>query len=116
MNDFDVIGRIKELCRSRSWSYYRLAKESGIPYSTLNTMLHKTYVPTVPSLMKICDGFGITIAQFFTEEDETARLTADQRQCLDVWNKLNDAGKELATVYMQGMVDHQEAMKTKSAK
>lgn len=39
-------------------------------------MLHKTYVPTVPSLMKICDGFGITIAQFFTEEDETARLTA----------------------------------------
>ena len=45
-------------------------------YSTLNTMLHKTYVPTVPLLMKICNGFGITIAQFFTEEDETARLTA----------------------------------------
>ena len=39
-------------------------------------MLHKTYVPIVPLLMKICDGFGITIVQFFTEEDETARLTA----------------------------------------
>ena len=115
MNDFDVIGRIKELCRSRSWSYYRLAKESGIPYSTLNTMLHKTYVPTVPSLMKICDGFGITIAQFFTEEDETARLTADQRQCLDIWSKLDNVGKELATVYMQGTVDHKEPMKTKTA-
>lgn len=79
-------------------------------------MLHKTYVPIVPLLMKICNGFGITIAQFFTEEDETARLTADQRQCLDIWNKLDDVGKELATVYMQGMVDHQEAMKTKTAK
>ena len=31
MNDFDVMGRIKELCKARSWSYYRLAKESGIP-------------------------------------------------------------------------------------
>ena len=50
-----------------------------------------------------------------TEEDETARLTADQRQCLDVWNKLDDVGKELATVYMQGTVDHKEPMKTKTA-
>ena len=39
-------------------------------------MHHKTYMPIVPLLMKTCDGFGITIAQFFTEEDETARLTA----------------------------------------
>lgn len=47
MGEFDVISRIDALCKARSWSYYRLAKESGIPYSTLNTMLHKTYVPTV---------------------------------------------------------------------
>ena len=56
MQEFDVVGRIQELCRSRSWTYYRLAKASGIPYSTLSTMLHKTNVPSVPSLMKICDG------------------------------------------------------------
>lgn len=79
MNDFDVIGRINELCKARAWTYYRLAKESGIPYSTLNTMLHKTYVPTVPSLIKLCDGFGITLAQFFSDQDETVRLTKNKR-------------------------------------
>lgn len=105
MGEFDVIGRIEALCRARSWSYYRLAKESGIPYSTLNTMLHKTYVPTVPSLMKLCDGFGITMAQFFSDEDEVSLLTQDQKACLARWDKLSDKGKELALAYMQGLAD-----------
>ena len=113
MQEFDVVGRIQELCRSRSWTYYRLAKASGIPYSTLSTMLHKTNVPSVPSLMKICDGLGITLAQFFSDQDETAKLTADQKQCLDIWDRLESTGKELALAYMQGLADCQKAEKTK---
>lgn len=109
MQEFDVIGRIQELCRSRSWTYYRLAKASGIPYSTLSTMPHKTNVPSVPSLMKICDGLGITLAQFFSDQDETAKLTTDQKQCLSIWNRLDSTGKELASAYMLGLADRQEA-------
>lgn len=111
MGEFDVIGRIDALCQARSWSYYRLAKESGIPYSTLNTMLHKSYVPTVPSLIKLCDGFGITLAQFFSERDETSLLTQGQKGCLAQWDRLDEDGKRLALAYMQGMADYQ---KTKS--
>lgn len=108
MNEFDVLARIQELCRARSWTYYRLAKESGIPYSTLSTMLHKTYVPTVPSLMKICDGFGITLAQFFTSDSETSKLTADQRTCLKRWAPLDEHSRELALAYMDGLADRQK--------
>ena len=103
MNEFDVIDRINKLCQERSWSYYRLAKESGIPYSTLNTMLHKTYVPTIPSLIKICDGFGITLAQFFDLENEKAKLSKKQIACLKRWNSLDDQNKELALAYMDGL-------------
>ena len=77
MAEFDVAARIQELCQSRSWTYYRLAKASGIPYSTLSTMIHKTNVPSIPSLTKICDGFGITLAQFFSDQDESVKLTND---------------------------------------
>ena len=111
MNDFDVMGRIKELCKARSWSYYRQAKESGIPYSTLNTMLHKTYVPTVPSLMKICDGFGITLADFFTVESETAKLSEKERACLDQWRKLDGQSQVLAMAYMEGLEARQNNKK-----
>lgn len=109
MDDFDVMGRIKELCASRSWTYYRLAKEADIPYSSLSTMLHKTYVPTVPSLMKICKGFGITLAQFFSEKDESALLTRDQRICLTQWDKLDSHSQELALAYMAGLAARQES-------
>lgn len=108
MKEFDTTGRIKELCMLRSWTYYRLAKESGIPYSTLNTMLHKTNSPSIPTLERICEGFGITLSQFFTEESEIAKLLPDQRSCLAVWDILDAAGKELALVYMQGLKDRQE--------
>ena len=108
MNDFDVIARINELCKARSWTYYRLAKESGIPYSTLNTMLHKTYVPTVPSLMKLCDGFDISIAQFFSDQDETVLLTKKQKECLAQWDRLDSHSQELAMAYMDGLAARQE--------
>lgn len=105
--DFDVTGRIKELCAVRGWTSYRLAKESQIQYATLSTMLRRTNVPSVPSLMKICDGFGITLAQFFSEEDETAKLTTGQKACLKLWDQLSDRNQELAAVYMKGLVDGQ---------
>ena len=107
MQEFDVVARIEELCQARSWSYYRLSKASGIPYSTLNTMLHKTNVPSVPSLAKICGGFGITLARFFSDTDETALLTVDQKECLQLWNRLSARNRELAAVYMTGLADGQ---------
>ena len=109
MAEFDVIARINELCKARSWSYYRLAKESGIPYSTLNTMLHKTFTPTIPSLMKLCDGFGITLAQFFSDQDETVLLTQSQKKCLARWNRLDAHSQELALAYLEGLAARQES-------
>lgn len=103
MNEIDVLERIEELCRARSWTYYRLAKESGIPYSTLNTMLRKTHVPTVPSLTKICDGFGITLSQFFSRENEIAKLTKPQNDCLEHWDKLDEHSQEHALAFMDGL-------------
>lgn len=107
MQEFNVTERIKELCSLRSWTYYRLAKESGIPYSTLNTMLHKTNSPSIPTVERICEGFGITLSQFFSSDSEIAKLLPDQRVCLSSWDVLDDSSKELAIAYMQGLKDRQ---------
>ena len=50
MRDKDVIQHIQDLCKERSWTYYRLAKEADIPYSTLNNMVNRTNIPTIPTL------------------------------------------------------------------
>lgn len=107
MQEDAVIERIKALCAARGWSYYRLAKESGIAYSTLNTMLNKANAPSFWTLSKICDGFSITLAQFFAVEDSGPPVTREQRQHLELWDALDAQSKALATAYMEGLRERQ---------
>lgn len=80
MRDKDVIQHIQDLCKERSWTYYRLAKEADIPYSTLNNMVNRTNIPTIPTLQKLCDAFGITLADFFLDEPDARSLPKDSRK------------------------------------
>ena len=83
MRDKDVIQHIQDLCKERSWTYYRLAKEADIPYSTLNNMVNRTNIPTIPTLQKLCDAFGITLADFFLDGCPAAyRRTAGNHYAL----------------------------------
>lgn len=109
MQEHEVIERIKALCQSRGWTNYRLAKESGITYSTLCTMLNKAYAPSISTLIKICSGFGITLAQFFDEDFENAAVTPEQREHLQVWDSLNEENRIAAEKYMRFLLSEQEA-------
>lgn len=104
MNEFHPLDRIRELCEERGWSYYQLSRESGIPYSTLNTMMLKSNMPTLPTLLRLCNGFGISMAQFFEPEESFSELTPDQRQCLSMWDALSSQDKQLASAYMNGLL------------
>ena len=95
-----VKDRIRALCDARSWTCYRLEKESGIPYSTLNTMLNKTGTPSIASLEKICAGFGITLGQFYAENDERVLLTSEQCELLEVWDQLTADARTHARVFI----------------
>lgn len=90
MQEHNVIDRINELCAARAWTYYRLAKESGIAYSTLSTTLHKSNAPSISTLIKICDGFGISLSEFFDEQSETAPLTSEEKMLLQNWRSLSE--------------------------
>lgn len=105
MDGFNVKNRVQELCKARSWSLYRLAQEAGMPYSTLSTVLYKTTAPSLASIEKICTGFGISLSQFFSQENEYAKLTADEKMCLSIWKAISPNDKGLALAYMQALSD-----------
>ena len=88
MSGKELNERIRELCRERSWTVYRLAKESGITYSTLSTMLNQENTPTLPTLAKLCDAFGITLAQFFEGDFAALVLTPEHKAHLERWERL----------------------------
>ena len=60
----DILNRITKLRQERKWSEYELAKNSGLTQSTISTWYRKDQVPTIPTLKKVCDAFGITWSQF----------------------------------------------------
>ena len=94
-----IIAKIEQLCEKKNISRYRLAQKSGIAQSSISTLLNRKSVPT-----KICDGLDITLAQFFTEDEEYPDLTSDQKQLLSDWNAMDDHQKELVKAYIQGVI------------
>lgn len=109
MQENEIMERIKSLCKARSWTIYRLAKESHIPYSTLFTMLSKANAPSIATLIKICDGFGITLAQFFDTEDTHAELTEEERAFLHRWNTLSADNRHALEKYMNYLLSDQSS-------
>jgi transcriptional regulator with XRE-family HTH domain len=100
-----VVTRILELNEERNWSEYRLAKEAGISQSTISNLIHRGNSPSVSTLEKMCDAFGITLAQFFDTEDEVTALTAGQRKLIGSWNRLTPRQKEKAEMFILGMLE-----------
>lgn len=61
-----IAERIIELCKERNMAINALANESGVSPSTVYSMLNeKSQNPGVVSLQKLCDGWQITLRQFF---------------------------------------------------
>lgn len=66
----EVLERIEELRKEKGWSINYLAMESGLTQSTLNNLYTRKTEPKISTLRAICGAFGITLSEFFKEEQE----------------------------------------------
>ncbi len=86
----DVLDRITELREERKWSEYQLAEKSGLTQSTISSWYRKNMFPTIPSLTKICDAFGISMAYFFSyNKSYCVELSESQMNLLKQATKLD---------------------------
>ena len=91
----DVIQRIDALMEDRSWSDYRLAAESGLSQSTIANIHRRHTLPSIPTLEAICGAFGITLAQFFSDDLVTVQLSSDQKEFFEKSLTLSDKQKKI---------------------
>ena len=85
----DVLERITYYRNLKNWSEYQLAENSGLTQSTISSWYRKKLYPTIPSLEKICNAYGITLSQFFSNETENFELTPLQKELLIELNHLS---------------------------
>ena len=58
--------RLLELLGEHKMSIYKLAVESAVPPSSIKNILYgKSQNPGIVTLKMLCDGFGITLIEFF---------------------------------------------------
>lgn len=100
MQETEISQRIRELCSFRGWSIYRLAKECGITYSTLCTMLNSANYPSIPTLTKICHGLGISLSDFFDNERPSILLDPKMLSHLQQWAQLTDENQASLEKYI----------------
>lgn len=86
----DILSAITKHREERGWTEYQLAEHSGLPQSTISSWYRKNMVPTIPSLEKICNAFGITLSQLFAEGDTPVSLTKSQQKLLERWARLSE--------------------------
>ena len=70
----EVLKKIEKLRREKGWSINYLAMESGLTQSTLNNLYSRNTEPKISTLRAICGAFGITLSDFFKEEDREDEL------------------------------------------
>ena len=85
----DILSVITQYREERNWTEYQLAERAGLPQSTISSWYRKGMTPTVTSLEKICQAFGITLSQLFSENEEAVTLTGSQKLLLQRWSKLS---------------------------
>ncbi len=76
--------RLRKLLAERGWTEYRLAKEAKLSESTIMNIFRRNATPSIPTLEAICNGFGITVSQFFAE-NEMVELNPELKALFDGW-------------------------------
>lgn len=88
----DVLERLRVLLDERGWTEYRLVKECGLSESTIANIFRRNSVPSITTLESICNGFGITLSQFFAD-DNMVELTPQAKELFDNWVTLTPEQK-----------------------
>ena len=103
----DALARLQQLMDERGWTMYRLAKESGLTESTIANIYRRNAMPSITTLEMICQGFGITLAQFFADE-EMVELTPELKAVFENWRSLTPTQKDAMLIVMKAF-NHDKA-------
>jgi transcriptional regulator with XRE-family HTH domain len=84
----NVLHRLIELQNQRGWSDYKIAKEAGLSPNTVSNIYRRNNTPSLTTLEALCKAFGITMSQFFAE-DEMVELSPELRNLFEKWTALS---------------------------
>lgn len=105
------MNRIKQLREEKNITQVRLSIELEISQETVSAYEMGKYFPSAKSLMRLRDIFGVSIDYILglseTRHDPlcTADLSEEETYIIELYRKVDDAGRERALAYLEGYLD-----------
>jgi len=100
----NVLKKINKIRLERGWSIYRLSNESGISQSTLTNMFNRETLPSITTLECLCNAFGITMSEFFKEENIDKQNEDLNSELLNLFSKFSEEEKNSALILFRSIV------------
>lgn len=95
MIKINIHKRLQQLKDERNLTNYELAKKAGLSETTVTNLFKRNNAPTFSTLETICFAYGITLSQFFTEENDMVTLTDEQKTLITKWSTLSNKQKNI---------------------
>lgn len=102
----NVASRIKELREQFGMSMYRLAKLSGVSQAYISKVEAGERNPTAEVLERLCSAFGITLAEFFS--DESNEIPPDIMQLMNIAQRLTPAQRASLKRFLEDMTSESD--------
>lgn len=99
----EVLEKIDSLRKARGWSVNNLAMEAMLTQSTLNNLYVRRAEPKLSTLRSICNAFGITLAEFFSDEESPYDKTADENELVERVKALSDTQKKALLQFLRAL-------------
>ncbi len=101
----DIIKKLNELRLERNMSVYRLAELSGINQSTLANTFSRGTVPSIKNLELLCNTLGVSLSQFFADDETPMSLSPSERTLIKNYRKLPPQLKESVSNIVNAVPD-----------
>ena len=81
-----------------------MSKYSGLSESTVGNIFSRNTVPSIATLESICKAFGITLSQFFADDDsELVEMNEDLKELFNDWVSLSKEQKDAVRQLLKTM-------------
>ena len=104
----NILKRINKLRLDRGWSVYRLANEAGLAQSTIINMFNRETLPSIVTLENICTAFGISMSEFFEEDQNTDMTDCNKKSFTILYESLSPAKRQAIYNLMKDLSEEEQ--------
>ena len=85
--------KLKKLRDDRGMSMYRLTQMTGVSGHHIKGIEQGTRQPTIETLNKLVNALGSSLADIFSDDDNSVRLAEDERRLIENYRMVSEEKK-----------------------